>query len=509
MANVTVFVGLSILTLVFVATVLSVVFATRGAMAGEPRRGLGPPLRRRPYLGRRRCSRSCDRLRRFDPPGAQPHHAVAALRQREIVGDQHQRGAALRVPGEQELDDLAAGRLVEIAGRLVGDQDRRIRRERAGERDALLLAAGELGRIVVEPVAQADRGKLRAARSNASGAPASSSGTATFSSAVMVGIRWNDWNTMPTWRPRKRASASSSSRPRSSPATATVPVSGRSSPAATISRVDLPEPDGPTRPTASPVPICRSMSLRICDTCRAPAEREVDAGKPDRPAGMAIEVSFMRSFVAHPARRKPPVIWEARAVGPAFRLGIIALTCFGFFAAHVDGGAAAERPVRIVVLGDSLSAGFGLAAPDALPAKLERALKAKGIAVAIENAGVSGDTAGRRPCAARLVGRRRHRRGDPRARRQRCAARHRPEGDARGARSHHPAAEGAAHRGAARRHAGAAQFRAGLCAGVRRDLSGARGRARPHPLSLHSRGVAGDRRSTRPTASIRPRPAWT
>jgi acyl-CoA thioesterase-1 len=54
---------------------------------------------------------------------------------------------------------------------------------------------------------------------------------------------------------------------------------------------------------------------------------------------------------------------------------------------------AAERPVRIVVLGDSLSAGFGLAAQDALPAKLERALNAKGLAVEIGNAGVSGDTA--------------------------------------------------------------------------------------------------------------------
>jgi acyl-CoA thioesterase-1 len=49
--------------------------------------------------------------------------------------------------------------------------------------------------------------------------------------------------------------------------------------------------------------------------------------------------------------------------------------------------------VRIVVLGDSLSAGLGLAAQDTLPAKLARALKAKGIAVAIANAGVSGDTA--------------------------------------------------------------------------------------------------------------------
>jgi acyl-CoA thioesterase-1 len=56
-------------------------------------------------------------------------------------------------------------------------------------------------------------------------------------------------------------------------------------------------------------------------------------------------------------------------------------------------GMAAGRPVRIVVLGDSLSAGLGLAAQDALPAKLERALRAKGLDVTIENAGVSGDTA--------------------------------------------------------------------------------------------------------------------
>jgi acyl-CoA thioesterase-1 len=49
--------------------------------------------------------------------------------------------------------------------------------------------------------------------------------------------------------------------------------------------------------------------------------------------------------------------------------------------------------VRIVVLGDSLSAGLGLAGQDTLPAKLERALKARGIAAEIANAGVSGDTA--------------------------------------------------------------------------------------------------------------------
>lgn len=54
---------------------------------------------------------------------------------------------------------------------------------------------------------------------------------------------------------------------------------------------------------------------------------------------------------------------------------------------------AADRPVNIVVLGDSLSAGLGLRAEDAFPAKLARALAAKAVSVSITNAGVSGDTA--------------------------------------------------------------------------------------------------------------------
>ena len=49
-------------------------------------------------------------------------------------------------------------------------------------------------------------------------------------------------------------------------------------------------------------------------------------------------------------------------------------------------------PLRMVVLGDSLVAGYQLKASDAFPAQLERALKAKGHAVEIINAGVSGDT---------------------------------------------------------------------------------------------------------------------
>lgn len=54
--------------------------------------------------------------------------------------------------------------------------------------------------------------------------------------------------------------------------------------------------------------------------------------------------------------------------------------------------AAGSAPIRIVAFGDSLTAGFGVPPADAFPAQLSAALKAKGRAVEIVNAGVSGDT---------------------------------------------------------------------------------------------------------------------
>jgi acyl-CoA thioesterase-1 len=54
-------------------------------------------------------------------------------------------------------------------------------------------------------------------------------------------------------------------------------------------------------------------------------------------------------------------------------------------------GLAAET-VRIVALGDSLTAGYGLAAEDSFPARLEAKLRERGHDVEVINAGVSGDT---------------------------------------------------------------------------------------------------------------------
>jgi acyl-CoA thioesterase-1 len=58
---------------------------------------------------------------------------------------------------------------------------------------------------------------------------------------------------------------------------------------------------------------------------------------------------------------------------------------------------APPAPIQIVALGDSLTAGYGLADKDGMVPRLQAALAAKladtGIAVTIANAGVSGDTA--------------------------------------------------------------------------------------------------------------------
>ncbi|MCC0804819.1 arylesterase [Methylobacterium sp. W2] len=70
-----------------------------------------------------------------------------------------------------------------------------------------------------------------------------------------------------------------------------------------------------------------------------------------------------------------------------------AMLVMALFAALGTGiGHAAARPLNLVAFGDSLTAGYRLPSAAAFPSVLERELKAKGRAVSIANAGVSGDT---------------------------------------------------------------------------------------------------------------------
>lgn len=102
-------------------------------------------------------------------------------------------------------------------------------------------------------------------------------------------------------------------------------------------------------------------------------------------------MSFIRS-----AGQQPPLPIGIRSYGAAraFLQTAIAAVCSAALIAGIPVSAArAEPPLKIVALGDSLTAGLGLPERESFVARLQAALAAKGIAADIANAGVSGDTA--------------------------------------------------------------------------------------------------------------------
>ncbi len=69
---------------------------------------------------------------------------------------------------------------------------------------------------------------------------------------------------------------------------------------------------------------------------------------------------------------------------------------------------AEDRLTRIVALGDSLTAGYGLPALAAFPVQLEHALRAKGYSVTVANAGVTGGHGCDGSCQIKSIDSRQH-----------------------------------------------------------------------------------------------------
>src|SRR4051794_17352868 len=95
-------------------------------------------------------------LRRPEPPVLQRNNAVEAAGKVEIVRRDQRGEAALADDLDQVGDDVLAGRVVEVACRLVGQQYLRIIGQRTYDRDALLFAARKPRRPVVEPLGEPD-----------------------------------------------------------------------------------------------------------------------------------------------------------------------------------------------------------------------------------------------------------------------------------------------------------------------------------------------------------------
>ena len=84
--------------------------------------------------------------------------AVAdVLDDRDVVGDEQIGEAELALQVAQQVDDLRLHRDVERRDRLVADDQARVERQRAGDADALALAAGEFVRVAVERLGAAAR----------------------------------------------------------------------------------------------------------------------------------------------------------------------------------------------------------------------------------------------------------------------------------------------------------------------------------------------------------------
>ena len=104
----------------------------------------------------------------------------------------------------QQCQHVAGGHGVQGAGRLVGEHHLAVGDQRPGDRDALLLAAGELAGPVARSARQPDRARApRAPRARRARRPASRSGRLMFWRTVSDDIRLKAWKTNPT-RSRRR-----------------------------------------------------------------------------------------------------------------------------------------------------------------------------------------------------------------------------------------------------------------------------------------------------------------
>ena len=152
---------------------------------------------------------------------------------------------------------------VEVAGRLVGHDQRRMMDERPCDRAALQSRRRALGKWRSRGRGRRDRAALGRTSARVALTPSEGGGSATFSRRVRVGSRLKNWKTKPTvpltrvsacvWQTPTRAAVSSCTCRRSA---------GRWR--RTVESVDLPQPDRPINATKSPRSRVRLTSNYAC-----------------------------------------------------------------------------------------------------------------------------------------------------------------------------------------------------------------------------------------------------
>jgi acyl-CoA thioesterase-1 len=323
------------------------------------------------------------------------------------MGHEDQRRAPLAFEGEHQIDDRRPIGFVEIAGRLVGTENRGIRGDRAGEGYPLLFAPGQLGGIMGQALGETyglqflpgagegifaagqferncdifqrrhSRNEVEGLKYNADPA-ASEAGQRIFVKPDNLRARNENRSGLRPLEPRKRHEQGRFAR------------SGRAD-----------QPDGLACGNGE------RNTLENVDTRGAPPQTQVDVAQADRrrvpPQGSFHHTMPPFSPLVASPRCLPDSLLQRRYRTPRSPYGVgVRILQFALWLALIAGlcgqtrpgpADAAAPPLRIVALGDSLTAGYQLPADASFPAVLENQLRARGFNVEVANAGVSGDTA--------------------------------------------------------------------------------------------------------------------
>ena len=157
------------------------------------------------------------------------------------------------------------------------------------------------------------------------------------------------------------------------PATRTDPLLARSRPPSNIKSEDFPDPDGPTRAKLSPVETFKEMFFNISIV----------------PALLSNKrCTFDKAMMGIVMKRNSLELNLLVSYGPLAHLGKILALSFLTSVSTVD----ADERVNILMIGDSLTQGYGLKEQDGLVPQMTEYAFRQGYSIRLINAGVSGDT---------------------------------------------------------------------------------------------------------------------
>src|SRR3954469_23142178 len=115
-----------------------------------------PPRGREALPPASRAAACADIAESCETAAGEAHAPTAARGQALVVGHHDERRAVFAVHGEEKLNDIRARLGIQAAGRLVGKEEPRAHDERARQGYALLLAARQVLRIMIQALAEAD-----------------------------------------------------------------------------------------------------------------------------------------------------------------------------------------------------------------------------------------------------------------------------------------------------------------------------------------------------------------